>query len=86
MPTLCSFYGILIQMFWDDHNPPHFHAKYAEYKAAIDIRQLCIMEGALPSRAKKLVLEWATEHQDELLVDWELCQNGHDPNRIQPLN
>ncbi len=57
MPTISSFYGILIQMFWRDHAPPHFHALYAEHEPQIDIRTLEVLEGGLPKRALALVLE-----------------------------
>jgi hypothetical protein len=70
MPTISSFYGILIQMFWRDHAPPHFHALYAEHEALIDIRTLEVIEGGLPKRALALVLEWASEHRSELSEDW----------------
>jgi len=63
MPTISTFYGILIQMFWRDHAPPHFHALYAECEALIDIRTLEVIEGGLPRRALALVLEWAQEHR-----------------------
>jgi hypothetical protein len=63
MPTISSFYGILIQMFWRDHAPPHFHALYAEHEAQINIRTLEVIEGDLPKRALALVLEWAAEHR-----------------------
>jgi len=59
MPTISTFYGILIQIFWRDHGPPHFHALYAEHEALIDIRTLEVMQGSLPNRALALVLEWA---------------------------
>ena len=59
MPTISFFYGLVIQMFWDDHAPPHFHASYAEHEALIDIRTLAVIEGQLPRRAMTLVLEWA---------------------------
>ena len=52
MPTISMFYGILIQMFWDEHAPPHFHATYGEFKATVNIRDLCINEGDLPRRAR----------------------------------
>jgi hypothetical protein len=68
------FYGILIQMYWDEHAPPHFHAIYGEYKATVNIRDLNLGEGDLPRRAKQLVLDWAELHQSELLADWDLCQ------------
>jgi hypothetical protein len=57
MPTLSTFYGIVIQMYWQDHPPPHFHALYAEYGALIDIRTQEVIEGSLPRRALALVLQ-----------------------------
>lgn len=65
MPILSPFYGILIQMFFRDHNPPHFHALYAEHEALIDIRTLQVIEGYLPRRAQALVLEWAEANKSE---------------------
>lgn len=85
MPTISMFYGIIIQMFWDEHAPPHFHATYCEYKATINIRELCIIEGSLPRRASQLVLDWAELHQDELLLDWDLCQANQHPKPVAPL-
>lgn len=85
MPTICMFYGIVIQMFWQDHAPPHFHALYAEHEALIDIRTLEVIRGHLPHRALALVLEWASAHRTELLEDWELCTRLQTPNKIEPL-
>jgi hypothetical protein len=85
MPTISTFYGILIQMFWKDHAPPHFHALYAEDEALIDIRTLDVLEGRLARRALALVLEWAQEHRAELLEDWELCAHNQAPKQIRPL-
>jgi hypothetical protein len=85
MPTICTFYGILIQMFWRDHAPPHFHALYAEHEAVIDIHTLEIMEGGMPRRALALVLEWAQEHRVELMENWQLCERNQLPRKIQPL-
>jgi Domain of unknown function (DUF4160) len=86
MPTVSSFYGILIQMFWRDHAPPHFHALYAEHEAQIEIRTLETIEGSLPKRALALVLEWAAEHRQELMENWELCARMQTPNKIAPLS
>jgi len=69
MPTISTFYGILIQMFFKDHAPPHFHAVYAKHEALIDIRSLDIIEGEIPRRALALVLEWAQLHRAELVED-----------------
>ena len=85
MPTISAFYGIVIQMFWRDHAPPHFHALYAEDEALIDIRTLELIGGGLPKRALALVLEWASEHRAELMEDWELCRRMQSPKQIAPL-
>lgn len=85
MPTISMFYGIIIQMYWDEHAPPHFHAVYADFKATVNIRNLSISEGSLPRRATQLVLDWAELHQEELLQDWELCQGKQQPKPIEPL-
>jgi hypothetical protein len=85
MPTFCVFYGIVIQMFLRDHGPPHFHALYAEHEALVDIRTLEVIQGTLPKRALALVLEWASEHQAELMEDWDLCARMQTPKKIEPL-
>ena len=85
MPTISAFYGILIQMFWTDHVPPHFHALYAEYEAQINIQTLEVLNGDLPKRALALVLEWASEHRAELMEDLELCAHMMTPKKISPL-
>jgi hypothetical protein len=85
MPKISVFYGIVIQMFWREHPPPHFHALYGEYEALIDIRELRVLRGSLPRRAMALVLEWAAEHRDELMEDWNLCVQLRTPRQIAPL-
>lgn len=85
MPTISQFFGIVIQMFWREHAPPHFHALYAEYEALIDIRTLEIIKGGLPKRALAMVLEWAVQHRTELMEDWNLCQQKQLPKSIAPL-
>ena len=71
MPIISRFYGIVIKMFFSDHIPPHFHAIYGEYNALYDINSLEIIEGDLPNRAKKLVVEWAKLYQSELMHMWD---------------
>jgi hypothetical protein len=85
MPTISIFYGILIQMFFDDHTPPHFHARYAEHRAQINIQTLEIIEGNLPGTALSLVRQWANEHQTELMENWKLCVQMQLPKKIAPL-
>jgi hypothetical protein len=71
-------------MFFNDHPPPHFHARYGEFEATIAIETLDVIEGELPSRALSLVREWAIIHKDELREDWALCRSNY-PAKIQPL-
>ncbi len=85
MPTISAFYGILIRMYFDDHAPPHFHAAYGEFEAAIDIHALSVIRGSLPRRALQLALDWAELHQAELAADWELCVAKQAPKLIEPL-
>ena len=85
MPEISRFYGIIISMFFDDHNPPHFHARYGGEKVVIHIKDLSILEGSLPPRALGLTIEWATVHREELLKDWELAARNKIPEKIEPL-
>lgn len=85
MPEISRFYGIIIKMFIPDHGKPHFHVKYAEYEAKIDIETLEIMNGDLPKRTLKLVQEWAKLHSDELAENWENLQKFVTLNKIEPL-
>lgn len=85
MPTISMFFGIIIRMFFDDHEPPHFHAEYGEFKAQISIDTLEILNGSLPNRALSLVIEWAVIHRNELREDWNLCVRRQQPIKIQPL-
>jgi hypothetical protein len=86
MPELCRFYGIVIQMYFGDHPPPHFHAIYAGNKAVVDIESLAFIEGQLPPRARGLVIEWATLHQDELRAAFHKAKALEAPGKIAPLD
>lgn len=85
MPEISRFFGIVIAMFYDDHNPPHFRARYGRYKAAIKIVDFSVLEGSLPPRAMGLVMEWDVIHRDELLKDWEAAQEKKPLLPIKPL-
>lgn len=85
MPELCRFFGIIIAMYYNDHAPPHFHARYGHQKAAIDIETLGVLEGELSPRALGLVSEWAARHKDELRADWELARAHATLKPIAPL-
>lgn len=84
MPTISQFYGIIISMFFNEHNPPHFHVQYGEYGATINIKNGSV-KGELPRRALVLVYDWLDLHKEELLENWELLQSGGDYKKIQPL-
>jgi hypothetical protein len=85
MPELSRFFGIIIRMFYSDHEPAHFHAIYGEYEALIEIDTLAVFRGSLPRRALALVLEWAALHRDELREDWRRARAGETLNEIEPL-
>lgn len=86
MPEISRFYGILIKMYFVDHNPPHFHAEYGEYRAEYNIHTLEVIDGKLPVRANTLVLEWASLHRDELLANWKKAQQAERLKKIRPLD
>jgi hypothetical protein len=79
-----GFFGIVIAMFADDHNPPHFHIKYGDYQAVYTIDR-GIIKGEIPIKAAKLVSGWVELHRDELFANWEKLQNGIEPDAIEPL-
>ena len=85
MPEISRFFGIIIAMFFDDHNPPHFHARYGNDNAVIKITDLTVLEGYLQPRALGLVMDWAAIHRDELLSDWELAKNKKPLFPVEPL-
>ncbi len=84
MPVISRFYGILIAMYFNDHNPPHFYAKYSGYEALFDFNG-SIIEGELPKRAVKFVQEWISFHKSELEENWEKARSGEPLNYIAPL-
>ena len=73
MPVIARFYGVVIKMYFrqSEHNPPHIHTIYGEYVGAIDIRTSDMLEGDLPKRALKMVQEWVSQHERELMNMWE---------------
>jgi len=84
MPTISTFYGIIIRMFTNDHSPAHIHAKYAEHNGVFDLDGNFI-DGDLPNKQRKLVEAWILIHSEELLADWELMKNNEQPAKIDPL-
>ncbi len=85
MPEISRFFGIFITLNFNDHNPPHFHARYGDYEGIFDIQTLEMIEGDLPKTAKKLVRKWSSMHKIELLENWNLIKTGQNPINITPL-
>ncbi len=85
MPEISRFFGIIIAMYWDEHNPPHFHARYGQLNAAIAINSLEVLEGNLPPRVLGLVIEWASQHKKELMTNWKKARDEKILNKIEPL-
>lgn len=84
MPIISMFYGIIIQMYYGDHNPPHFHARYQGMEAIFDLEGK-IIGGAFPSAQTKLVVAWCEIHHDELIADWEMTSKRKTAFKIDPL-
>ena len=90
LATMCFivisvFFGIRVTMYYDDHNPPHFHAEYNDQKVLVDILKGRVLRGAFPSRQLKFVLAWTEIHKDELMQNWELAKDDLPLNKIAPL-
>ena len=84
MPEISRFMGIVIRMYIDEHNPPHFHADHGEDKAEIEIEGPRLHNGSLPPHLLRKVLEWARIHHDELLADWYLLRAEKPILKIKP--
>jgi Domain of unknown function (DUF4160) len=85
MPTISTFMGITITMYFDDHKPPHFHARAAEHNAKIRIDNLEVIESNLRRRELRLVLGWAELHAQELDANWRRAREGVTLQAIEPL-
>lgn len=88
VPRISSFYGIEIEMYWNEghHRKPHFHALYAGEEASFDLETLALITGNLPARARRLVVEWAEQHRDELRENWALAREHQPLQKIDPLS
>ncbi len=85
MPELSRFLGMIISIYFEDHNPPHFHVGYNEEEALISINDLSVLKGNLPPRVLGLAMEWAKLHQKELLENWNMIQESGKHFKIEPL-
>ena len=85
MPQISYFLGVIIRMFYRDHNPPHFHAVYAQYEALVDIEKNELFSGYLPPRVLGIVTEWTALHQKELMDNWERARKQERLLDVEPL-
>jgi len=85
MPEISRFFGIIVAIFYDDHNPPHFHARYGNQKVAVEIDTLKVLYGEISPRALGLIVEWAALHKTELLNNWKLAEANKPLKKIEPL-
>lgn len=86
MPSISTFFGVVIYMYFNDHAPPHFHAEYGEFEAVYTIETLEILRGQLPRRAHSMVVEWALDHRQELRANWDRARKQVSLNQIEPLD
>jgi len=85
VPEVSRFFGIVIFLNYNDHQPPHFHARYAGDTVVVGITSLTVLAGSMKARALGLVLEWAARHKAEILEDWDRARRGQPLLRIDPL-
>ena len=85
MPEVSRFFGLVIRMYYDDHEPPHFHVKYGNDEAQIGIEPISVLHGQLPRRALSMVYECAALHQRELLENWQRIRQDQATQKIEPL-
>lgn len=85
MPEICRFFGIKIYMYFNDHNPAHFHVKYENYRASIMIENLGVLNGTLPPKALSLVIEWASLNKNALIKNWNSLKQTGNFIKIDPL-
>ena len=76
--------GIVVAMYYGDHNPPHFHARYGDFEVVVNIEN-GVVDGRSPRRALRLLIEWYEMHTVELTSDWELAEQRKPLNKITPL-
>ncbi len=85
MPEISRFLGIVISMYYDEHNPPHFHARYGSYKISVQIESGMVMKGFFPKKELRAVLNWQELHKKDLMQDWQLAEIEKPLNKIKPL-
>jgi hypothetical protein len=83
MPVVAIINGIKIELYFDEHPPPHFHARYAEFIAQINLETLEIIKGSMPRPQMRMIHEWAVPRRGVLRAAWDICSAGGNPGRIE---
>lgn len=82
MPVISDFHGIVVSMYYDDHPPPHFHARYNEDEVVMQVDPVAVLQGWLPGRCMRRVLPWSAVHQAALKDNWARARRGESLRRI----
>jgi hypothetical protein len=85
VPEISRFFGIVIAMYFNDHDPPHFHARYGEQRGRFAIEDLRMIDGTMSLRVRGLIIEWASQHQQELIDNWDRTRTRQSLRKIEPL-
>ena len=85
MPIISTFFGIVVRVFHDDHEPPHVHVQYGEHKAVVEIATGRILAGRLPPRVRRILLEWLRLRRNEVVKAWTIAREQRIPPRVRPL-
>jgi len=86
LPIISKFYGIIIRMFFHPTLNARFHALYGQWELVVSLSPLKVLDGTAPERVSEMVLEWAADHHQELMTNWERCKKGMVLKRIPPLS
>ncbi len=84
MPEICRFYGIILSLYWRDHNPPHVHFSYGDFECNISVIDR-VVDGKAPAKVIIKVNQWIDLHEDEILSMWEKARRGEKIGKIEPL-
>lgn len=86
MPIISTFFGIVVRMFYQEHEPAHFHAEYQGQHAKFSFEGQLIVGNLESGTALRLIREWAVQYRSELEANWSRMKNGRPLERVPPLD
>jgi hypothetical protein len=86
LPTIAYFLGIAVRMFFNDHDPPHFHVRYQGHRARVSIADGEVIDGRLPPAVRRIVKEWTALRRDALMRNWTAARSDQPLERIGGLD